>query len=163
MHPISRKLAYLAVLALASALPTACSLVQQADDLAVAKMPVEQLQATGYLPLNNDKPGASLHVERYLVPGKYTIVEYFSPYDAPSANLASQLAQLSAARPDLAVRTVNINRPEIQGVDWQSPIAQEMQLQTLPYVQIFDPGRNLRAQARPALTQVMQWVQGKSH
>ncbi len=47
MHPISRKLAYLAVLALASALPTACSLVQQADDLAVAKMPVEAVAGDG--------------------------------------------------------------------------------------------------------------------
>ena len=58
------------------------------------------------------------------------------------------------------MRTVNVNRPEVQdGIDWQSPILDGAGIQKLPYFQIYDPARSLRAQARPAFEQVSQWVQ----
>jgi len=130
----------------------------EGDELAVAKMPKSQMQATSFLPLNDDKPGTPVDVQRYTVPGKYTIVEYFSPYDGPSANLAQQLARLCQVRRDLAVRIVNINRPEVQQVDWESPVIQYARIQKLPFVQIYDPGQSLRAQGRPAYQQVIEWV-----
>jgi hypothetical protein len=136
---------------------SACS-VRDADDLAVARLPISQMQATNFLPLNADKPGTSVDVQRYLVPGKYTIVGYFSPYDGPSMSLAPRLVQVSQVRSDIAVRTVNINRPGVQGIDWQSPIVQNAQIQTLPYFEIYDPARRLRAHGRPAYGQVIQWV-----
>jgi thiol-disulfide isomerase/thioredoxin len=138
---------------------TACSRKGAGDDLAVAKIPRAQLQATNFLPLNDDKPGTSVDVQRYLVPGKYTIVFFFSRYDPTCQSLEPRLAQLSQVRPDLAVRTINVNRPEAQAVDWESPIVREWQISTLPYVQIYDPHQSLRAQGRPAYTQVTQWVQ----
>lgn len=158
MHQFARNAASLSVLLSTLVLSTACSL-QKADDLAVAKIPVDQVQATLYLPLNADKPGMPATVERYLVPGKYTIVAYFSQYDAPSMNVLPRLAQLPGVNNTVAVRTVDINRSGVQGIDWQSPVVQEAGIQTLPYFQIFDPGRNLRAHGRPAQEQIGQWVQ----
>ncbi len=139
---------------------TGCSPKQDdADDLAVSKMPADQLQATNFLPLNADKPGTPVDVRRYLVPGKYTLVEFFSPYDGPSMSLEPQLMQLSQNNRNVSVRTVNINRPGVQGIDWQSPIVQEAQIQALPYFVIYDPRQALRAKGRPAYEQVRQWVQ----
>ncbi len=159
MNLSSRK-PYLSVLVSAvTVLLTACSQGQPVDDLAVAKIPISEMQATGYLALNADKPGAFVTVQNYLVPGKYTLVHYFSPYDGVSAGLESQLIQLTQVRSDIAVRTVNINRPEVKSIDWQSPALENAGIQKLPYFQIFDPSQNLRAQARPAYEQVSQWIQ----
>ncbi len=139
---------------------TACSQDAPADDVAVAKMPLSEMQATSYLPLNPDKPGTPVTIQNYLVPGKFTLVQFFSPYDGVSPGLEPQLIQLTQARNDIAVRTVNVNRPEEQqGIDWQSPVLDGSGIQKLPYFQIYDQSRNLRAQARPAYEQVSQWVQ----
>lgn len=128
------------------------------SDLAVAKMDRQEMLSTNYLPLNADKPGTPVDPIPYAVPGKYTLVEYFSPYDQECANLEPLLMQLAQSRSDLAIRTINVNRPEAQGVDVESPVMQTMRIQKLPFFLILDPGRNLRAQARPAYEQVMQWV-----
>ena len=132
-------------------------------DLAVDKLPKSQIQATNYLPLNPDKPGMQVNVQRYLVPGKYNIVGYFSPYDGVSINLGQKLVQLTQVRSDIAVRTVNVNRLGVEGIDWQSPIMQEARIQKLPYFEIYDPAQNLRARGRPAYEQVKQWTQSMSY
>ncbi|MBY0552389.1 MAG: hypothetical protein K2W95_34230 [Candidatus Obscuribacterales bacterium] len=137
---------------------TGCSNDLQVEDLAVAKMPVSEMQATNYLPLNADKPGSFVTVQNYLVPGKYTLVQFFSPYDGVSPLIEQQLIQLSQSRQDLAIRTVNVNRPDVQGIDWQSPALQMARVSKLPFYMIFDPARNLRAQSRPAEEQVKQWL-----
>jgi thiol-disulfide isomerase/thioredoxin len=130
----------------------------QVDDLAVAKMPKDQVQSTNYLPLNEDKPGTPARVQRYLAAGKYNIVMYYSPYDGPSMSYAPRMMQLPQVNQNIAVRTVNINRPEIQGVDLESQIAVDMQLRTLPYFVIFDPRGNMRAKGRAAFEQVNQFM-----
>ncbi len=53
--------------------------------------------------------------------------------------LAPKLQQITQMRRDVAVRTVDINRPGVQGVDWQSLIAQDLELQTVPFFIIYDP------------------------
>ncbi|MCC7530347.1 MAG: hypothetical protein IT342_17615 [Candidatus Melainabacteria bacterium] len=130
----------------------------EVDDLAVAKMPTEQMQSTDFLSLNEDKPGTQCHVQRYLVPGKYNVVMYYSPYDATSMNYAQRLMQLPQVNRNVAVRTININRPEIQAIDWESQIALDMQLQTLPFFVIYGPRQELRAKGRPAFEQVNQFI-----
>src|SRR5262249_41008779 len=125
----------------------------------VARMPIAEMQATGFLLLNEDKPGMPLHVTRYLVPGKYTVVGYLSPYDDASTSIEPRLAKLTEVRRDVAVRIVNVNRSEVESIDWQSPIMQDLQIQKLPYYEIYDPSQNLRARGRPAYEQVVQWTQ----
>src|SRR6185369_16605578 len=107
-----------AALAMATFL-VGCSAAQKSD-LAVAKLSESQRQATGFLPLNEDKPGTPVDVDRYTVRGKYTVVFFYSPYCAPCASLESRLIKLTQMRNDIAVRTININRPGVDGIDWQS-------------------------------------------
>lgn len=124
---------------------TGCSNDLQVEDLAVAEIPVSEMQATNYLPLNSDKPGSFVNVQNYLVPGKYTLVQFFSPYDGFSPLIEQQLVQLSQSRQDLAIRAVNVNRPDIQGIDWQSPALQMARVTKLPFYMIYHHARNLRA------------------
>lgn len=137
---------------------TACA-NEQGSNLAVDKLTIEQQQATNFLPLNPDSPGTPVEVANYLVPGKYTIVAYFSPRDEKSVEIEPKLIQLTQSRNDIALRTVNINRPEVTSVDWQSPIIVQDEIQTLPFFRIYDPGQSLRAQGRPAFEQINQWIQ----
>lgn len=139
------------------ALLTGCS-SRHADDLAVAKMSSDQVQATNFLPLNADKPGTPVDLKRYLVKGKYTVIAFLCPYDGRSVSLEPRLARLAQLRNDVAVRTLNVNRTGAQGIDWQSPVMQETQIPTLPYFLIYDPGQSLRAKGPPADTQIVQWV-----
>ena len=86
-------LAFVASLLLISL--TACSPGTPVDDVAVAKMPLGEMQATSYLPLNPDKPGTPVTIQNYLVPGKFTLVQFFSPYDGISPGLEAQLIRLT--------------------------------------------------------------------
>ncbi len=141
---------------------SACAEKEVPDDVAVASMPIEKVQTSDFLPLNDDKPGTYVTIQRYFVPGKYNVIQYFSPNDGASAEIIPRLAQLTQARKDIAVRTVNVNRPEVvEGIDWQSPVLENSAVRTLPYFQIYDPSGSLRAQARPAYEQVMQWIQNR--
>src|SRR5689334_11205937 len=65
---------------------TACA-SERGSNLAIDKLTVEQQQATNFLPLNPDSPGTPVEVVNYLVPGKYTIVAYFSPRDEKSVEI----------------------------------------------------------------------------
>jgi thiol-disulfide isomerase/thioredoxin len=155
-----RNAAYLLLLSASMSLLTACgNNGSDEEDLAVAKLTTEEAQATNFLALNADKPGTPVDVTQYLVPGKYTIVEYFSSNDPGCMEMEPRLLKLSEVRGDIAVRTVNINRPDVEGIDWQSPVLDGGSVQTLPFFVIYDPNQRLRAKGRPAEEQVLQFVQ----
>jgi hypothetical protein len=128
------------------------------EELAVDKLSKEQMQSAPVLALNADKPGAAVEVQKYVVPGKFTLIEFYSPYSPECAGLAASLASLPSVYNYVTVRTVNINRPGSQGIDWQSPAAQRAGVTTLPYFLIYEPSQTLRAHGRPAYEQVQQWI-----
>ena len=68
------------------------------------------------------------------------------------------MAKLAAKRPDLAIKKVNINRPEVKGIDWHSPLAQQYQIRQVPYFMIFSPQGKLVAQGRDAVGTVQGWL-----
>src|ERR1700689_3141909 len=87
MHRSMPAAVFLVVLLATLTILSACSPRDiESSELAVAKVPKSQLQAMNFLPLNGDRPGTPVDVLQYLVPGKYTIVAYLSPYDAKSVD-----------------------------------------------------------------------------
>ena len=107
---------------------------------------------------NRGNPGQPLDVKRLLVKGKTTLIDFHSPFCPPCVQLAPIMAKLAAKRPDLAIKKVNINRPEVKGIDWHSPVAQQYQLQQVPYFMIFNPQGKLVAQGREATGTVQGWL-----
>ena len=145
------------VIGLSLAALVGCSMGR--DDLAANKLSKSEVQSSSFLRLNADKPGAKVELKRFLVPGKYTLVVYFSPYDGVGPTLEGPLLKLSQTAEGPAVRTINVNRANVQGIDWQSPALEDVQCQALPYFRIYDPSMRLRAHGRPAYEQVSQWLQ----
>jgi thiol-disulfide isomerase/thioredoxin len=102
--------------------------------------------------------GEGLDLKRLLTVGKTTLIDFYSPFCPPCMKLAPAMEQLAAKRPDLAIYKVNINRPEVRGIDWHSPLAQQYKIRQVPYFMIFNPQGKLMAQGPGALEQVKSWL-----
>jgi thioredoxin 1 len=117
------------------------------------------VRAGGVEEANAGRGGQIMDLKRLAAPGKTTLIDIYSPFCPPCVRLAPIIEQLAAKRPDLAVRKVNLNRPEVQGIDWQSPLAKQYQIRQVPHFMIFSPKGKLVAQGRDAVDQVRRWLQ----
>jgi len=66
---------------------------------------------------------------------------------------------LHKSRDDIAVVKVDINRPGVKGIDWESPVAQQYQLHSIPHFKIYGPDGKLQAEGDAAYDQVQKWVE----
>jgi thiol-disulfide isomerase/thioredoxin len=107
---------------------------------------------------NAGRGGEPLEIRSLAVAGQYTLIDFHSPYCPPCVRLAPLLEQLVQRRSDLSVRKVNINRPNFQGIDWKSPLAQQYQLRSVPFFVIFNPQGKIAAQGPTATGQVEKWL-----
>lgn len=107
---------------------------------------------------NAGRGGEILDLRPLVVPGRVTLIDFYSPYCPPCRFLAPLLEQLAQRRPDLVVKKVNINRPGFQGIDWKSPLAQQYQLKSVPYFLIFNPRGKLMARGNAAMQQFEAWL-----
>jgi thiol-disulfide isomerase/thioredoxin len=109
--------------------------------------------------VNSGRPGETLDLKTLPVQGKTTLVDVYSPYCPPCLRLASLLEKLAQQRQDLAIKKVNIQRPEIKGkIDWKSPLARQLNLHAIPYFLIYDRKGKLIAEGKEARPQVLQWL-----
>ena len=114
-----------------------------------------------------DKPlqisfGNEVKLADYLVPGKTTIFDFYSMYCPPCRAISPKLEKLHESRDDIAVVKVDINRPDVKGIDWQSPVAREFGLDSIPHFKIFGPDGKLKAEGDPAYQMVSGWVNSPS-
>jgi hypothetical protein len=66
---------------------------------------------------------------------------------------------LAQKRRDLEIIKLNINRPEVLGrIDWQSPLAKQLGLRSIPHFLIFDREGRLTAQGPEARWQILDWL-----
>lgn len=127
--------------------------------LAVASsLPASLALAGSVEEANAGQGGEILDLRPLLVPGRVTLIDFYSPYCPPCRVLAPLLEQLAQRRPDLIVKKVNINRPGFQGIDWKSPLAQQYQLRSVPYFLIFNPQGKLVARGQAAMQQLEGWL-----
>jgi thiol-disulfide isomerase/thioredoxin len=90
--------------------------------------------------------GQTIVLAEHLVPGKTTIVDFTSKYCPPCQVYNEPLAKLHASRSDIAVVKVDINRPDVRRIDWQSPVAAQFKLQSIPHFKVYGPDGNLVAE-----------------
>lgn len=103
--------------------------------------------------------GQTIVLADHLVPGKTTIVDFTSKYCGPCQVYNEPLAKLHAARADLAVVKVDINRPDVKRIDWQSPVAQQFKLQSIPHFKVYGPDGKLLAEGNDARALVHKFVE----
>jgi thiol-disulfide isomerase/thioredoxin len=124
--------------------------------LAVAAR-AEGVHVKGPTPLHISH-GQEITLADYLVPGKTTVFDFYSEYCPPCRAIAPKLEKLHAERADIAVVKVDINRPGIKRIDWQSPVAREFHLQSIPHFKIFGPDGKLQAEGDDAYETILGWV-----
>lgn len=108
--------------------------------------------------VNAGNGGETLDLKPFLAKGKTTLFDFYSPFCGPCLQLAPLLEQLAQKRPDLAIRKVNINRPEVKGIDWRSPLVQQYNLHSVPHFAIYDRKGKLETEGQTAFNQVMGWL-----
>ena len=94
--------------------------------------------------------GETITLAEHLVAGKTTIVDFTSEYCPPCRAYAEPLAELHAKRADVAVVKVDINRPGVKRIDWQSPVAKQFDLKSIPHFKVFGPDGRLVAEGNEA-------------
>lgn len=115
--------------------------------LAVALTPLALLAAA----TKGAEPAVVSHGERIdlaalAVPGKTTVIDFTSEYCPPCRRYAEPLHRLHAARDDIAVVKVDINRLGVKGIDWKSPVAAQFKLRSIPHFKVFGPDGKLLAE-----------------
>jgi thiol-disulfide isomerase/thioredoxin len=102
--------------------------------------------------------GEKIALKDYLVTGKTTIFDFYSEYCPPCRALSPLLVQLHKARNDIAVVKVDINRPGVVGIDWESPVAREFGLQSIPDLRVYKPDGTLQSEGDEARSLVEGWI-----
>jgi len=97
-----------------------------------------------------------VNLEKKLVKGKTNIVDFYSEYCPPCRKIAPLLKKLDDRREDIAVIKININRRGVRGIDWQSPIARQFKLRSIPHFIIVSPSGMLRYEGKKAYEFVIE-------
>jgi thiol-disulfide isomerase/thioredoxin len=110
-----------------------------------------------------DKPlsisqGQKVALSDFVVKGRITIFDFTSEYCPPCRAYDDPLYLLHRSRSDLAVVKVDINRPEIHRIDWQSPVVEQYGLRSLPYFKIYGPEGEFLMEGPKARQLVDDWI-----
>jgi thiol-disulfide isomerase/thioredoxin len=95
--------------------------------------------------------GEKVNLADYLVPGKTVIFDFTSKYCGPCRAYDGPLRDLHAKRPDLVVVQVDINRPDVEGIDWESSVAGQFDLHAIPHFKVYGPAGKLIAEDKLTL------------
>lgn len=80
-----------------------------------------------------NKDGAAVGpLARLRVPGKFTVFDVYADWCGPCREVDARLREVVAERKDVAVRKLSV-------VDFDSPLALELDVDTLPFVVVFTP------------------------
>ncbi|MBI2944909.1 MAG: thioredoxin family protein [Candidatus Wallbacteria bacterium] len=103
--------------------------------------------------------GLEIDIERYRVPGKMTIFDFHSRNCPPCRAIAPGLQRLVEARADIAVRTINVDRPGSRSIDFSSPVAEQYGIRALPHFVIYDSRGRRAMEGKAAHRQVSEWIE----
>lgn len=102
--------------------------------------------------------GQEIDLNTYVVKGRTTIFDFTSEYCPPCRAIAPKLDALHAKRDDIVVVKVDINRPGVAKIDWESPVAKQYALRSIPHFKVFGPDGKLQAEGNAARTLVNGWL-----
>ena len=107
------------------------------------------------------QPGERIDLQYLLAPGKTTIFDFYSKYCGPCLKISPRLERLDELNDDIEVVKIDINRKNVQGIDWNSPVARQYNLRSIPYFIIYDPSGQRSYEGSSALRQVYEYLKEK--
>ncbi|NLO05032.1 MAG: thioredoxin family protein [candidate division WS1 bacterium] len=102
--------------------------------------------------------GERVELTDYLVPGQTMIVDFYSEYCPPCVQIGPYIERLAEQRDDIILLKVDINRPDVQGIDWESPVARQYSLSGIPFFMVYGPDGELQAQGTQAREMIFGWL-----
>jgi thiol-disulfide isomerase/thioredoxin len=88
--------------------------------------------------------GEPVNLRDHLVPGKYTLFDYYADWCPPCRELAPRLEEMGRRHPNLAIRKIDI-------VDWSHPVADQQGVHDLPYLRLYGPDGRMIQEGDAAL------------
>ncbi len=79
-----------------------------------------------------------------------TMVYFGSPYCPPCMKHLPDVERLGAEQDEFAVVFVNVNRPDVVGIDWKSPVCKQFEIRQLPTIAFANPDGSMLAQGDDA-------------
>ncbi len=113
----------------------------------------------GVGPVREVSFGKEIDLEKLLVPGKTTIVDFFSIYCSPCVRVGVFIEALAEQRDDVVLIKVNVNRPGHKGIDWGSPAAKQFGLRSIPYLRLYSPEGKMLSDGEDAYNAVVKMMQ----
>ncbi len=101
--------------------------------------------------------GQEVNLADHLVPGKTVVFDFTSKYCGPCVAIAPELDKLHASRADVVVVKVDINRPDVKGIDWKSPVVQQYGIRSIPHFKVYGPDGKMKAEGNEARQMVTAW------
>jgi thiol-disulfide isomerase/thioredoxin len=106
--------------------------------------------------------GQLTDISKLPVPGKTTVIDFYSEYCGPCHYYSAQLETYVKTHPNVVVRRLDINRKGFVGIDWASPLARQYNLVSIPAFVIYDPKGKIIAKGPDASGVIDEWVTEKS-
>ena len=92
-----------------------------------------------YIYINSDNPGQMISINDYIQNGYINIFDLYSKYCGPCEIIGEKLKKLLDKRKDIVVNKVDIDRPNSNGIDFESPIAKQYGIEYIPHFYIYYP------------------------
>ena len=103
----------------------------------------------------------SVNLKKSIVKGKTNIIDFYSEYCPPCKRIAPFLKKLDARREDIAVIKIDINRTGVEGIDWDSPVAKQFRLKSIPYFIVITPWGKFMCEGKEAYNYVVQQLKAE--
>ncbi|MBD3291934.1 MAG: redoxin domain-containing protein [Armatimonadia bacterium] len=102
--------------------------------------------------------GREVELTDYLAQGKTVVFDFYSKYCPPCMRIAPRIERVAQTRDDVVLVKVDINRPDVEGIDWQSPVAQQYGIRGIPHFKIYGPDGEMQAEGGAARSIVNGWI-----
>jgi thiol-disulfide isomerase/thioredoxin len=87
-------------------------------------------------PLEVISHGTQVDINRHLALGSVTVVDFYADWCGPCRQLSPTLEQMARTDPEIALRKIDI-------VDWNTAVARQFNIRTIPQVNIYNRGGRL--------------------
>lgn len=103
--------------------------------------------------------GQEVDLSDYAVEGQTVIFDFYSKYCGPCVRISPFIKQLAEERDDILAVKIDINRPGHRGIDWESPVARQYNLRSIPHFKIYGPDGTLQAEGDEARQMIFEWLE----
>jgi len=95
--------------------------------------------------------GRQVDVSKHLAPGLVTIIDFYADWCGPCKQISPVLEQMARTDPDIALRKIDI-------INWESPVAKQYKVQSIPRIEVYNRAGNLVGTAGASAEQVRRFV-----